>query len=546
MSDERARALVRLASSLKTDRSTFERHWQDIADVMRPQAYPFVTEQSQQTEPGSKRTSKMFDSVPPLALEKHAAVLEALLSPRNQVWSKLVASEESLQEDIEVQRYLDAVNKLLFRIRYRPASNLASQLAESYLNLGAFGTQGLYISEDMGRGIVYKSCSLHSLIVGENYQGVVDRVFRHYEFDAMQAAEAFGWEKLPAVVRTAYEGKSTKKFKFMQAVVPRELVEDKGSDFRGFAFASLDIFMHDNSVMATGGYRVQPYAVSRYTKSADELYGRSPAMLVLADVNMLNRMNKVTIKGAEKAVDPPLMTMEDSLSPFNLTAGAMNYGTLDSNGNPTVRPFESGANVALGLDLMEQKRALIREAFLLDLFALIKDAPVYTATQIIEMAKEKAALLSPIMGRQQSELFGPMTARELDILNAAGLLPPMPDALIEAGGEVTVEYQSPLAMAQRAETGASILRTFEAIAPLAQLPEGQEAMRAFNITESMLELARVNGYPAKALRSREEIEELNEQAAQQQQAAQLLEAAPVVSQSIESLAKAQALGLNAA
>lgn len=158
------------------------------------------------------------------------------------------------------------------------------------------------------------------------------------------------------------------------------------------------------------------------------------------------------------------------------------------------------------------------------------------------MAKEKAALLSPIMGRQQSELFGPMTERELDILNAAGLMPPMPDALIEAGGEVTIEYQSPLALAQRSEAGVSILRTWEAVAPLAQTPEGEKAMRVFNIQESMLELARINGYPAKALYSKEEIAAMDEGAEEQMQTQQLLQAAPVVSQSLESLAKAQALG----
>ena len=112
MSDERARELVRQSVGLKNDRSTFETHWQDIADVMRPQAYPFT---STETDQGKKRTAKMFDAVPPLALEKHAAVLEALLSPRNQVWSKLATTDEALQEDIEVQRYLDAVrSNLLF------------------------------------------------------------------------------------------------------------------------------------------------------------------------------------------------------------------------------------------------------------------------------------------------------------------------------------------------------------------------------------------------------------------------------------------------
>ena len=542
MSDERARHLVRMASGLKTDRSTFETHWQDIADVMRPQAYPFTTDGGQSVQPGTKRTNKMFDSVPPLALEKHAAVLEALLSPRNQVWSKLAVSDEAMQEDIEVQRYLDAVNKLLFRVRYRPQSNLASQLAESYLNLGAFGTQALYISDDMGRGISYKSCGLHNLLIAEDHQGRVDRVFRHYEFTADQAAEAFGVDKLPPEMKTALEAKSQAKFKFMQAVVPRSFVEDSRRDFAGMAYASLDIYMHDSRVISERGYRVMPYCVSRYTKSTEELYGRSPAMLVLADVNMLNRMNKATVRGAEKAVDPPLLTMDDSLAPFNLTPGAMNYGTLDSHGNPTVQAFQNQSRVEIGLEMMDQKRALVKEAFLLDVFQILKESPVMTATQVLEMAKEKAALLSPIMGRQQSELFGPMTARELDILSAAGMLPPMPEALIEAGGEVVIEYQSPLALAQRSETGASILRTWEAVAPLAQTPEGQEAMRVFNIAESMLELARINGYPAKALRSKEEIAALDEQAQEANQTAQLLQAAPVVTQSLESLAKAQALG----
>ena len=539
MSDERARELVRVAGSLKQERSMFERHWQDIADVMRPQAYPFTTIENEQ---GKKRTSKIFDGVPPLALEKHAAVLEALLSPRNQIWSKLSVTDENLQEDIEVQRYLDAVNKLLFRIRYRPQSALASQLAESYLNLGAFGTQALYISDDLGRGINYRSCGLHGLIIGEDYQGVVDRVFRHYQFTAEQAIKAFGMDRMPQTIKTAYDLKSTAKFPFMQAVVPRDFVEDNRKDFKGMRFASVDIFMGDQSTVSERGYRVMPYCVSRYTKSSEEIYGRSPAMLILAAVNMSNRMKRSIIRSAEKIADPPLMTLEDSLAPFNLTPGAMNYGTLNESGEQMVKAFQSGARVDIGADMLAAEHDIIREAFLLDVFQMLKDSPVLTATQVLEMAKEKAALLSPIMGRQQSELFGPMTERELDILNAAGLMPPMPDALIEAGGEVTIEYQSPLALAQRSEAGVSILRTWEAVAPLAQTPEGEKAMRVFNIQESMLELARINGYPAKALYSKQEIAAMDEGAEEQMQTQQLLQAAPVVSQSLESLAKAQALG----
>ena len=305
-------------------------------------------------------------------------------------------------------------------------------------------------------------------------------------------------------------------------------------------WASCHILANDATTLSESGYRTMPYCVSRYSKSAEELYGRSPAMMVLPDVNMLNRMNRAVIKGAERATDPPLMLMDDSLAPFNLTMGAMNYGTLTEQGEPKVRAFESGSRVDIGLELMDQKRAIIREAFLLDIFQAMIDSPQVNMMQIMEIAKEKAAILAPVMGRQQSELFGPMTARELDILSEAGLLPPMPDALIDAGGEVTVEYLSPMAIAQRAEGGVSILRTLEAVMPLAQTPDGQEAMRIFDIKKTVRELAEINNFPAKALRSDEEIAALDEQAANAQAAAQLLEAAPVVTQSLESLAKAQA------
>lgn len=540
MSDERARELVKLAKGIKQERSTFERHWQDIADVMRPQAHPFTTDGNE--EQGKKRTAQIYDGVPPLALEKHAAVLEALLSPRNQVWSKLAVNDESLQEDVDVQRYLDAVNKMLFRVRYRPQSNMASQLAESYLNLGAFGTQALYISDDPGRGIVYRSCGLHNLLVAEDQHGRVDKVFRHYKFTADQAAQAFGLARLPAQIRTAYETKSVARFEFMHCVVPREYVEDGRRDFRGMRYASSHIFMGNATTITEGGFRVMPYCVSRYTKSAEEVYGRSPAMLVLAAVNMANRMKKSIVRGAEKAVDPPLLTMDDSLAPFNLHPGAMNYGTLNEQGQQTVVPFETKSRVELGVDMLEQEHLVIREAFLLDVFQILKDSPVLTATQVLEMAKEKAALLSPIMGRQQSELFGPMTERELDILNAAGLLPPMPDALIEAGAEVEIEYQSPLALAQKSETGVAILRTLEGLIPLVQVPGGEDALRGFNIVESAMEFARINGYPAKGMYSKQELAEQKQGREQQMQTQQMLDAAPVVSQSLESLAKVQALG----
>ena len=45
-----------------------------------------------------------------------------------------------------------------------------------------------------------------------------------------------------------------------------------------------------------------------------------------------------------------------------------------------------------------------------------------TATEVLERAREKGALLAPTMGRQQSEALGPMIEREIDILVECGLM----------------------------------------------------------------------------------------------------------------------------
>jgi hypothetical protein len=162
-----------------------------------------------------------------------------------------------------------------------------------------------------------------------------------------------------------------------------------------------------------------------------------------------------------------------------------------------------------------------------------------TATEAMLRAQEKGALLAPTMGRQQSEMLGPMIERELDILGTAGVLPPMPEALVEMGGDVEVEYVSPLARSQRAEEGVAILRTLESVTPLAQVDPN--VLMVFNPEMIARELAEINGVPAKVLRSKEEIEAMKEQQMQDMQAQQLLAAAPIAANSAKTLAETAAL-----
>ena len=78
----------------------------------------------------------------------------------------------------------------------------------------------------------------------------------------------------------------------------------------------------------------------------------------------------------------------DSLRP-----GALNPGSLGSNGEELVRAFNSQARIDIGLEMMQAKQQTINEAFFITLFQILVDNPTMTATEVLERAQEKGMLL---------------------------------------------------------------------------------------------------------------------------------------------------------
>ena len=158
-----------------------------------------------------------------------------------------------------------------------------------------------------------------------------------------------------------------------------------------------------------------------------------------------------------------------------------------------------------------------------------------TATEVLERAREKGALLSPTMGRQQSEALGPMIEREVDLLVMQGLLPPLPPALVEAEGEFEIEYDSPLTRSQRAEEAAGWLRTLEAAIAYANTTQDLSALDHFNVDVIYPQLAEINAVPASWMNSMETVTQQRQQRAQQQEMQQMVEAAPAAAGVMKAL-----------
>ncbi len=534
------KSLITEQAALEAARLNWNTWWMAIALRVMPSAATFTVDEVE----GVKRTERLFTGKPQTNNERFGAVLDDLLTPRSQVWHALLPQDEELAEDQEVKVYLERLNKLLFALRYRPAANFAAQKAQGYLSVGAFGNSCLFIDEDVGVGPRYRQIFLKEVFWAENHVGVIDTLYRKFTLQArqaLQAAKQYGWTEVPPRIVKAAQDEPFKEFDFLHCVRPNEDLVKRRKDYRGMPWASYYLALEGQQMLGVGGYSSWPYAIGRYMLAARETYARSPAMACWGAILTLNEEKKTILRAGQKAVDPPLLLTEDgALEPFNLRSGALNHGTMTDQGVQLVAPLKGGENIPLGLELMELEGSEIEDSFLVTLFKILTENPQMTATQVLEIAQQKATLLAPVMGRQHSEDLGPLIHRELDIASRMSqndwITNEMPDSLRERGATYRIEYRSPLARAMRAQDGVAIMRTFES-APAA-VGLDPTAVLVLDVPGSLRELAEINGMPAKLVRDQKAFDALVAQHQQAQAAAQMAQAAPGISQAGLNAAKA--------
>lgn len=209
----------------------------------------------------------------------------------------------------------------------------------------------------------------------------------------------------------------------------------------------------------------------------------------------------------------------------DLRPGAINYGGVSRDGKLLIQPLRGG-DFRVGEVLLQDERRDIEDSFFVTLFQILTETPEMTATEVMERVAEKAALLSPTMGRIQSEFLGPTIEREIDVLNELGLLPEMPPELVEAQGEYEVVYTSPLAKSMYAEEVSGFMRSVETSLNIAQATQDMSALDHYNFDVAIPEMADYMAVPSRWMASLDDIKAKREARTQQAETQQMIDAAP--------------------
>ena len=509
--------ILRHFDQLKGMRSTWDTHWQEVKERVWPHGPDFTTQRT----PGDKRTEKMLDSTAALALEKFAAVLESIVTPRHQRYQKLTPSDDELKDDPESKKWLELATDWLFKVRAAPRAGFYMQKHEGYKSIGAFGNDSLFVERHPKGGVRYKHCSIADVYVALDPWGQVDTIFYRYDHTAKQSVQEWG-DKAPQKAKDALEKNPFQQHEYVHVVRPYKYQDTNAIGPLGWPWESAYICTDSKELVDTGGYKQMPYMYSRYTVNPKETYGRSPAMLVLGNIKILQEQKRTFLRAGHRVVSPPLLAHDDGVlgtggRAITLRPDGINYGAVTPEGRPKVLPLVTGARLDLTEGMMEAEREVIHDAFLVRLFQILIDDPtVKTATEVLVRAQEKGILLAPAVGRQQSEMLGPLTERELWIGIDSGELPPPPPQLTS----YEIEYDSPATQYQKQSKLVGIGRSVEVAAPGIQIDPG--LLFKYKWEEIIDESADALGVPVDLIRTDEEYAEKRAAYDQAQQAAQTM------------------------
>jgi len=529
-------------ASLLTERSSFEPHWRDVADMLLPRRGRRLYK-GQQGD-GGKINQKIIDSTGTHSLNiLMSGLMSGVTSPARK-WFALATPDREMMEFGPVRDWLTIVEQLMYQVL--KAGGLYRMLPNVYEDLGAFGTSCLFHAQDFNTVARFGTFGIGEYCIAQNSRYLVDTVYRELPMTVEQVVHKFGdrnappstrWQNISASTKALYDAGNydawvdTVHCYFPNTGAVSGSTKSNELPFSSFVYEGGEHHEAGKLPLETKGFRRFPVYVPRWHLLTPDAYGRSPGMDALGDIQQLQDQHKKKGLALAKMVNPP-MVADAGMKNTRLSTlpGDVTFAGSTATGEGfrpayTVQPRLSEFNADI-----DATQARIRRTMFSDLFLMITERPgvqPLNDSEVFERKEEKLLALGPAMQRLDEDLLGTLINNTFDDIAEAGMLPPPPEEL--AGIELEVEYLSIIAMAQRAQ---GLLGMQDTAAFVGQMAGIQQAagipvtvVDKFDFEQAVDEYADKRGVPAGIIRADDEVERIQATRAQEAQAQQAAEMA---------------------
>jgi len=523
-------------SELKSARTRHEQDWEDIARLIRPQRGGFNL-----SNPGSRIMEKPLSSEPIMAASSFAAGIYAGLTNPASRWFGFETPDTDLNAWQPMAEWNDIVTARVFNSFGPSLSSFYSSTFQAYSDIAAFGNAAAYDEFDaVNRKFLDATISLAEVVVDVDGFGRVWEWVRKFCLKPRAAIDRFRDRgTLPARIYDLADKGDQTDITFYQHVLPNQDWRPGRIGPKGKPVLSIYACEMDDFLVSEGGYDEMPVYFPRWDVDSGQICGTGPGFIALASARAVQEMEAATIRGAQYASDPTLLTptREDWQLNGHVRPGTMVYGGLNIRGEQMVRPLQISQGVGLTAQEKAAKIEEIKNAFHYSIMTLQgRTGLTSQETMIIEEARMRE--WAPHSDRIMEEYAARKVERRFKMLWRMGQLPPPPP---EAQGiPLQVRYTSAAQLAMKSREGLAIVQFLQNLEPLAQSnPRYLDRLDPDATIEAMHEAS--PSLPARILRSRDAADKLAEARAQQNQAAQMAQMAQPVAGALKDAAQAHAL-----
>lgn len=438
-----------------------------------------------------------------------------------------------------VRDWLQHVEETIYGVL--SSTNFYPEIHQCYRSL-VFGNCVIYREKDELDIVRYYSIPLTECYFERDHKRNIVAMWRRIKKTPLELVSQFPDTVSDKVREMAKKGNNQQYITVLHVVRPRFHRDMKKIDKENKKFESIYIDKDNKTLLEEGGYDKFPFFVGSFINDPSSPYAYGPGHLSLYDGKTLNQMMLTTIRAAQKQTDPPITIPHDGyIMPFLQDPGSINY-RLTSDPRDEAKGIISGANFQVGMQMIQDSRDMIRQAFFVDLFLSITNTTKrMTVPELQERIAEKAPMLGPVIDNLTSGFLNYIIEDLVEVLAEGGVIDPAPEALKDSNYEL--DWLSPLAKAQRVSELNSIMAFGNVLATTMQM--NPDAVDNVDFDELLRVASDVTGLKQTIMKEVDEVEELrkkrNEAIAAQnarQEQLQLATAAKDATQADKNVAEA--------
>lgn len=539
--DYRAKELIQHGDNLFNKRAPLVGFWQEAAENFNPTRADFFAARNL----GEDFAANLSTSYPLLCQRDLEGAIGAMLRPSEKEWFHVTIGRED-RLTLEGKRFLEAKSKVMRRAMYDKVAQFTRATKEGDGDFATFGQCVISTERNMRtNALLYRCWHIRDVAWCENVDGEVDVIHRNWKPTARDLIKLFGRDRVHEKVRRAFDRDPYQQFMVRHVIMPAEEYEAPlgGKPWR-HPFVGIWLDVENGHIMEEIGRFTKMYTIPRWKTVSGSQYAYSPAVIAaLPDARLLQSMTLTLLEAGEKAVNPPMVgTQEVVRGDVNTYAGGITWvdQDYDERRGKALQVLESDySGIPIGMDMRADIKQTLMEAFYLNKISLPpvaggRDMTAYEAGQRVEEYIRGALPLFEPMEADYSGDICENTFTELLNGGAFGADADIPKEL--RGEEIKFRFESPLRDLADKQLGQKLVEAKALVAQVIDVDPGAAVI--LDARTALRESLEGIKTPASWMLSKEDMEGIEKQHAQEAQAEQLLQNMQAGAQVAEQVGKA--------